>query len=104
MFLMNNEIMSIAAYIPFCLLPEYVRHEIQKQFTESITENNSECYVRLEKDNGYIVDVSAITSEDEPPKVARVYLAELTEQERQQINLLIVSRLKHSIAHINEIY
>lgn len=106
-----NEIISIAAYLPFSVLPESVTEEIisdvkrgfPKDFT--FTDDNTELYFLKSEGTSYdyIVSVSTVWSEDEPPEIEFVELGGLTQDERSKLDSLIIERMQYALEHISEI-
>lgn len=105
-----KEIISIAAYLPFAVLPEGVTQDIisdvkrgfPKDFT--FTDENTELYFLKAQGSccDYEVTVSTVWSEDEPPEVDTVWLA-LCAEERAAIDSLIIQRMKYALQNISEI-
>lgn len=105
-----QEILSIAAYIPFAVLPEGVTQDILsevkrgflKDFT--FTDENTELYFLKAQGSccDYEVTVSTVWSEDEPPETEILYLG-LTEDERKEVDSLIIERIQYALQHISEI-
>lgn len=105
-----QEILSIAAYIPFAVLPEGVTQDILsevkrgflKDFT--FTDENTELYFLKAQGSccDYEVTVSTVWSEDEPPETEILYLG-LTEDERKEVDSLIIERIQTALQRIDEI-
>lgn len=105
-----QEILSIAAYIPFAVLPEGVTQDIisevkrgfLKDFT--FTDENTELYFLKAQGSccDYEVTVTTVWSEDEPPETEILYLA-LCEDERKEVDSLIIERIQYALQHISEI-
>lgn len=106
-----KEILSIAAYLPFAVLPEGVTQDIisdvkrgfPKDFT--FTDDNTELYFLKSEGASYdyIVSVSTVFDEDEPPEMEFVELGGLTQDERSELDSLIIQRMQYALQHINEI-
>jgi hypothetical protein len=107
-----QEILSLAAYIPFAVLPEGVTQDILsevgtrfflKDFT--FTDENTELYFLKAQGSccDYEVTVSTVWSEDEPPEIEIIYLAALCEDERIKVDRLIIERIQTALQRINEI-
>lgn len=105
-----NEILSIAAYLPFSVLPESVTEEIMTEIRRgafkdfNFDDDNTELYFLKEQGSAgdYEVTISAVWSEDEPPEIETVWLA-LTAEERAEIDRLIIERMQYALQHVNEI-
>ena len=105
-----NEILSIAAYIPFAVLPESVTQEIITEIRRGVfkdfnfTDDNTELYFLKAQDHycDYEVTATTVYSEDEPPEIQTVWLA-LTAEERAEIDRLIIERMQYALQHISEI-
>lgn len=106
-----QEILSIAAYLPFSVLPESVTQEIISEIRKrfflkdfSFTDKNTELYFLKAQGNccDYEVTVSTVWSEDEPPETEILYLG-LTEDERKEVDRLIIERMQYAIQHISKI-
>ena len=106
-----QEILSIAAYLPFSVLPESVTQEIISEIRKrfflkdfSFTDKNTELYFLKAQGNccDYEVTVSTVWSEDEPPETKILYLG-LTEDERKEVDRLIIERMQYAIQHISKI-
>lgn len=105
-----NEILSIAAYLPFAVLPESVTEEIMTEIRRGVfkdfnfDDENTELYFLKEQGSAgdYSVNVSTVYSEDEPPEIQMVWLA-LTAEERAEIDRLIIERMQYALQHVNEI-
>lgn len=105
-----QEILSIAAYLPFSVLPESVTQEIISEVKRgflkdfSFTDENTELYFLKAQGNScdYEVTVSTVWSEDEPPETEILYLG-LTEDERKEVDRLIIERIQYALQHISEI-
>lgn len=106
----THEILSLAAYLPLEVLPESVlqelltelRHDIFKDF--NFTDDNTELYFLKAQDHYCDFEVTATTvySEDEPPETEIIYLA-LCEDERKELDKLIIERTLYALQHISEI-
>ena len=105
-----NEILSIAAYLPFAVLPEGVTQDIMEQIRQRVfkdfnfDDENTELYFLKEQGSAgdYSVNVSTVWSEWEPPEIQTVWLA-LTEEEQAEIDRLIIERMQYALQHVNEI-
>lgn len=105
-----NEILSIAAYLPFSVLPESVTEEIMTEIRRGVfkdfnfDDDNTELYFLKEQGSAgdYSVNVSTVYSEDEPPEIVTVWLA-LTAEEQAEIDRLIIERMQYALQHISEI-
>ena len=105
-----QEILSIAAYLPFSVLPESVTQEIISEVKRgflkdfSFTDENTELYFLKAQGSScdYEVTVSTVWSEDEPPETEILYLG-LTEDERKEVDRLITERIQTALQHISEI-
>ena len=106
-----QEILSLAAYIPFAVLPESVTQEIISEIRKGFflkdftpTDENTELYFL--KAHGsccdYEVTATMVYSENEPPETEILYLG-LTEDERKEVDRLIIERMQYAIQHISEI-
>ena len=107
-----QEILSIAAYLPFSVLPESVTQEIISEIRKgfflkdfSFTDENTELYFLKAQGSccDYEVTVSTVWSEDEPPETEIIYLAALCEDERKEVDRLIIERIQYALQHISEI-
>lgn len=105
-----QEILSIAAYLPFSVLPESVTQEIISEVKRgflkdfSFTDENTELYFLKAQGSrcDYEVTVSTVWSEDEPPETEILYLG-LTEDERKNVDRLIIERIQTALQRIDEI-
>lgn len=105
-----KEILSLAAYLPFSILPESVAQEIISEVKRgflkdfSFTDENTELYFLKAQGNccDYEVTVSTVWSEDEPPETEILYLG-LTEDERKKVDCLIIERIQTALQRIDEI-
>ena len=105
-----QEILSLAAYLPFAVLPEGVTQkiisEVKRGFLKdfSLTDENTELYFLKAQGSccDYSVTISTVWSEDEPHEIETVWLA-LTAEERAEIDRLIIERMQYALQHINEI-
>jgi hypothetical protein len=105
-----QEILSIAAYIPFAVLPEGVTQdiisEVKRGFLKGFTfsDENTELYFLKAQGSccDYEVTVSTVWSEDEPPETEIIYLA-LCEDERKEVDRLIIERIQTALQRIDEI-
>ena len=106
-----QEILSIAAYIPFAVLPEGVTQDIISEVRKgfflkdfSFTDENTELYFLKAQGSccDYEVTVSTVWSEDEPPETEIIYLA-LCEDERKEVDRLIIERIQTALQRIDEI-
>ena len=106
-----QEILSIGVYLPFAVLPEGVKQDIISDVSEvflfkdfTFTDENTELYFL--KAQGSCCDYEVITtaeSEDEPPKTKIVYLGGLCEDERNELDRLIIERIQTALQRIEEI-
>jgi len=109
-FFMSPEILSLAAYIPYTLLPQYVQFQIALQFDylkpkEPFDDMNTICYLKKEREGSsaeYTISVTFVYSEDEPPETETIYLTELTEIEEHFLNTLIQLRVIQALKHIDD--
>lgn len=105
-----QEILSIAAYLPFSVLPESVTQEIISEVKRgflkdfSFTDENTELYFLKAQGSccDYEITVSTVWSEDEPPEIEILYLG-LTEDERKEVDRLIIERIQTALQRIDEI-
>ena len=106
-----QEILSIAAYLPFSVLPESVTQEIISEVKKgfflkdfSFSDENTELYFLKAQGSccDYEVTVSTVWSEDEPPETEIIYLA-LCEDERKEVDRLIIERIQTALQRIDEI-
>lgn len=106
-----KEILSIAAYLPFSVLPESVTQEIISEIRKgfflkdfSFTDENTELYFLKAQGSccDYEVTVSTVWSENEPPETEILYLG-LTEDERKEVDRLIIERMQTALQRIDEI-
>lgn len=105
-----QEILSIAAYIPFAVLPEGVTQdiisEVKRGFLKdfSFTDENTELYFLKAQGSccDYEVTVSTVWSEDEPPETEIICLT-LCEDERKEVDRLIIERIQTALQRIAEI-
>lgn len=105
-----SETLSIAAYLPFSVLPEGVTQDIlsdlQRVFFKpfTFTDENTELYFLKAQGSSADYEVTATTvfAENEPPEVEVLYLG-LTEEERAEIDRLIIERVQYALQHISEI-
>jgi len=105
-----QEILSIAAYLPFSVLPESVAQEIISEVKRgflkdfSFTDENTELYFLKAQGSScdYEITVSTVCSEDEPPETEILYLG-LTEDEHKEVDRLIIERIQYALQHISEI-
>lgn len=103
-----QEILSIAAYLPFSVLPESVTQEIISEVKRgflkdfSFTDENTELYfLKAQGSAGdYEVTVSTVWSEWKPPEIQTVWLA-LTAEEQAEIDRLIIERIQYALQHIS---
>lgn len=102
---MKRPIITLAAYCDLSELPAYHQEQVHKAFsyvqTAKPDDDNTECYLRLEEDNGYTVTVNFFYNDD-VPETETVYL-EVTDEERPQLNQLIIKGLQYSLERIAEI-
>lgn len=102
---MKRPIITLAAYCDLSELPAYHQEQVQKAFsyvqTAKPDDSNTECYLRLEEDNGYTVTVNFFWSDD-VPETEIVYL-DVTDEERPQLNRLITTGIQYSLERIAEI-
>jgi len=106
-----QEILSLAAYLPFSVLPESVTQEIISEIGKgfflkdfSFSDENTELYFLKAQGSccDYEVTVSTVWSEDEPPETEIIYLA-LCEDERKEVDRLIIERIQTALQRIDEI-
>lgn len=106
-----QEILSLAAYLPFGVLPESVTQEIISEIRKgfflkdfSFTDENTELYFLKAQGSccDYEVTATMVYSEDEPPETEIIYLA-LCEDERKEVDRLIIERMQYALQHISEI-
>ena len=105
-----HEILSLAAYLPFVVLPEGVTQDIMEQISRgvfkdfSFTDENTELYFLKSQgsEGDYSVSVSTVYSEWEPPEIVTVWLA-LCAEEREEIDSLIIERMQYALQHVSEI-
>ena len=106
-----QEILSLAAYIPFAVLPEGVTQDILSEVRKgfflkdfTFSDENTELYFLKAQGScaDYEVTVSTVWSEDEPPEIETVWLA-LTTEEQAEIDRLIIERMQYALQHISEI-
>ena len=105
-----KEIISIAAYLPFSVLPEGVIYDIMADIRRgflkdfNFTDDNTELYFLKAQGSccDYEVTVSTVWGEWEPPEIVTVWLA-LCAEERAEIDRLIIERMKYALQHISEI-
>lgn len=105
-----QEILSIAAYLPFAALPEGVTQDIisevkrgfLKDFT--FTDENTELYFLKAQGSccDYEVTATIVYNENEPPETEILYLA-LCEDERKEVDRLIIERIQTALQRIDEI-
>ena len=106
----THEILSLAAYLPFSVLPESVTEEIMTEirwgaFKDfNFDDDNTELYFLKEQGSAgdYEVTISTVYSEWEPPEIQTVWLA-LTAEEQAEIDSLIIERMQYALQHISEI-
>lgn len=107
----SHEILSLAAYLPFDVLPEGVKQDIFAEIRRGLLkdfnfcDDNTELYfLKSEGANyDYIVSVSTVFDEDEPPEMEFVELGGLPENERSELDSLIIQRMQYALQHVNEI-
>lgn len=106
-----KEILSIAAYLPFSVLPESVTEEIISEIKKgfflkdfSFTDENTELYFLKAQGSccDYEVTATMVYDENEPPETEILYLG-LTEDERKEVDRLIIERTLYALQHIEEI-
>lgn len=106
-----KEILSIAAYLPFSVLPESVTEEIISEIRKgfflkdfSFTDENTELYFLKAQGSccDYEVTATMVYDENEPPETEILYLG-LTEDERKEVDSLIIERIQYALQHISEI-
>lgn len=106
-----NEILSIAAYLPFSVLPESVTQEIISEIRKgfflkdfSFSDENTELYFLKAQGSccDYEVTATMVYNENEPPETEILYLG-LTENERKEVDRLIIERIQTALQHIDEI-
>lgn len=101
----------MAAYLPFTVLPEGVTQDILKQIKRgflkdfNFCDDNTELYFLKSEGASYdyIVSVSTVWSEDEPPEMEFIELGGLTQDERSELDSLIIQRMQYALQHISEI-
>lgn len=106
-----KEIISMAAYLPFSVLPEGIKQDIMEQIKQGVLkhftfdDDNTELYFLKSEGASYdyIVCVSTVFDEDEPPKMEFVELGGLTQDERSELDSLIIQRMQYALQHISEI-
>lgn len=102
---MKRPIITLAAYCDLSELPAYHREQVYKAFsyvqTAKPDDNNTECYLKAEKDSGYTLTVDFFCNDD-VPETEIIYL-DVTDQERPQLNQLIIKGLQYSLERIAEI-
>lgn len=106
-----KEILSIAAYLPFSVLPESVTEEIISEIRKgfflkdfSFTDENTELYFLKAQGSccDYEVTATMVYDENEPPETEILYLG-LTEDEHKEVDSLIIERIQYALQHISEI-
>lgn len=106
-----NEILSIAAYLPFAVLPEGVTQEIISEIRKgfflkdfSFTDENTELYFLKAQGSccDYEVTATMVYNENEPLETEILYLG-LTEDERKEVDRLIIERIQTALQRIDEI-
>ena len=107
-----KEILSIAAYLPFSVLPESVTQEIISEIRKgfflkdfSFTDENTELYFLKAQGSccDYEVTATMVYDEDEPPEMEFVELGGLPENERSELDSLIIQRMQYALQHVSEI-
>lgn len=102
---MKRPIITLAAYCDLSELPTYHQEQVYKAFryitTAKPDDDNTECYLKAEKDNGYTLTVEFFYNDD-VPEVEIIYL-DVTDEERPQLNQLIIKGLQYSLDRIAEI-
>lgn len=107
-----KEILSIAAYLPFSVLPESVTEEIISEIRKgfflkdfSFSDENTELYFLKAQGSccDYEVTATMVYNENEPPETEIIYLAALCEDERKEVDSLIIERIQYALQHISEI-
>lgn len=107
----KNDILSIGAYLPLSVLPEGVIYDIMAELRRGFLkdfhfdDDNTELYfLKSEGANyDYIVSVSTVFDEDEPPEMEFVELGGLPENERSELDSLIIQRMQYALQHVSEI-
>ncbi len=103
---MKELIPTLAAYCVLSELPTYHQEQVKKAFSyiETATPNdeNTICYLKLDEDHGYTLTVDFFHS-DHIPETEKIYL-DFTNEERPQLNKLIITGIHYSLAHIDDIY
>jgi len=106
-----KEILSLAAYLPFSVLPESVAQEIISEvrkgfFLKDFTFDDENTELFFLKAQGsccdYQVTATMVYSENEPPETEILYLA-LCEDERKEVDRLIIERIQTALQRIDEI-
>lgn len=106
-----KEILSIAAYLPFSVLPESVTQEIISEIRKgfflkdfSFSDENTELYFLKAQGSccDYEVTATMVYNENEPPETEILYLG-LTEDERKEVDRLIIERIQTALQRIDEI-
>lgn len=100
-----DRIISLAAYVGLSELPAYHQEQVHKAFrgitTAKPDDDNTECYLKAEKDSGYTLTVDFFYNDD-VPETEIIYL-DVTNEERPQLNQLIFKGLQYSLERIAEI-
>ena len=102
---MKRPVITLAANCDLSELPAYHIEQVQKAFsyvrTAEPDDENTECYLRAEKDSGYTLTVDFFCGDD-VPEIETVYL-DVTDEERPQLNQLIIKGIQYSLERIAEI-
>lgn len=101
---MKRPIPTLAAYCDLSELPAYHKEQVYKAFSYLETKpdnDNTECYLRLEEDNGYTLTVKFFN--DDISETEIIYL-DVIDEERPQLNRLITTGIQYSLERIAQIY